>query len=166
MANNLRTYETVCLTKVDMTETQYKSMVEKCQKAIETEGKGEWSLVDDWGKAKISYPIQKEERAQWTYFRFKSEPAGVNEMTRSLKINENVLRQMTNLTSEDSSDYEPLKATMAKDLNDRDKVREWKDSRKRGGRPGDRDRNFKRKGREPRAESSDDSSENEESKES
>jgi small subunit ribosomal protein S6 len=128
-----RTYETICLTKVDMPEEKWTALLDRCKKAVAENGKGEWLYEDDWGKTKISYPINKEPRAQWTYFRYKSEPAGVDELLRSLKINEFVLRQMTCRTDEEGADYNPLRATFAKDLNERDKPREWKDNRRGGG---------------------------------
>jgi small subunit ribosomal protein S6 len=134
----VRVYETICLTKVDMPQEKYTAMLDRCKKAVAEQGKGEWLYEDDWGKAKISYVVNKEPRAQWTYFRFKSEPAGVDELVRSLGINEFVLRQVTSRTSEDGADYNTLRPTFAKDLNERDKPREWKDPRGRRGPRGDR----------------------------
>ena len=134
----VRVYETICLTKVDMPQDKYTAMLDRCKKAVAEQGKGEWLYEDDWGKAKISYVVNKEPRAQWTYFRFKSEPAGVDELVRGLGINEFVLRQVTSRTSEDGADYNTLRPTFAKDLNERDKPREWKDPRGRRGPRGDR----------------------------
>lgn len=134
----VRTYETVCLTKVDMPEDKFSSLLERAKKAVTEEGKGEWLYNDDWGKAKIAYPINKEPRAQWTYFRYKCEPTGVDELVRGLGINEFVLRQVTTRTDETGADYNPLRATFAKDLNERDKPREWKDPRRSRGPRGDR----------------------------
>lgn len=130
----MRTYETICLTKVDMPQDKLKAMLDRCKKAVTENGKGEWLYDDDWGKAKVAYLIQKEPRAQWNYFRFKSEAPGVDELVRSLKINEFVLRQQTVRTREDGSDYNSFRATFAKDLNDRDKPREFvRDNRRSRG---------------------------------
>ncbi len=144
----VRNYETICLTKVDMPEDKFNSLLDRAKKAVTENGKGEWVYNDDWGKAKIAYPIDKEPRAQWTYFRYKSEPSGVDELTRALGINEFVLRQLTTRTDEEGTAYAPLRATFPKDLNERDKPREWRDPRRSRGprgegrdfRGGDRDR--------------------------
>jgi small subunit ribosomal protein S6 len=141
----LRTYETVCLTKVDMPEDKFSGLLDRAKKAVTENGKGEWLYNDDWGKTKISYPIDKEPRAQWTYFRFKSEPSGVDELVRGLGINEFVLRQMTLRTDEAGKDYETLRATFAKDLNERDKPREWRDPRRSRG-PRGEGRDFRDRG--------------------
>jgi small subunit ribosomal protein S6 len=129
MAKHLRTYETVCLTKVDMPDDKFAAMVERVQDAVKKNGSGEWLYTDDWGRAKIAYQINKDSRAKWTYFRFKSLPDGVSEIQRTLGINEFVLRAATFLTKEDGSDYEPLRANMAKEIGERDR-RDWRDDRR------------------------------------
>ena len=132
-ATELRTYETICLTKVDMPVEKLKALLDRAKKAVTENGKGEWLYEDDWGKAKIAYLVKKEPRAQWNYFRFKSEPTGVDELIRGLAINEFVLRQQTARATEDGSDYNTLRATFPKDLADRDKPREFsREGRGRG----------------------------------
>lgn len=133
MALEPRTYETILITKVDLAEEGFNSVLEKCKSAITNNGKGEMLLQDDWGNAKISYPIKKEPRGKWTYLRFKSLPEGIDEMHRNLKINENVLRNFTVRVPEDGSDYNSLRDAMPKELADREKNREWRDDRPRRG---------------------------------
>lgn len=137
-ALKLKTYETVCVTKVDMPEDKFTTLVDRCKNSIVENGKGEWLTSDDWGKAKIAFTIGKDNRGRWSYFRFKSTPEGVNELRRALKINEFVLRELTVKASEDGKDYESLKATMPQDLIDREKQRDW--------RGGDRERGPRRPG--------------------
>ena len=144
MENQLRTYETICITKVDMPDDKFTTLVERSKNAVLNDGKGSWIYTDDLGKAKIAYPIEKDNRGKWTYFRYKSLPQGVDEIQRGLKINEYVLRQLTVRVEDDGSDYEPIRANMAKDVQDREKMREWKDDRRErfprrdGGRYNDR----------------------------
>jgi small subunit ribosomal protein S6 len=144
MASELRTYETICITKVDMPEDKYASLVDKCKSAITTEGKGEWLYSDEWGRAKIAYTIGKDNRGRWTYFRFRSKPEGINEMRRSLGINEFVLRSITTRADANGADYEPIRKNMPQDLLDREKGRDaWREernSRKFGG-----DRHYKQR---------------------
>lgn len=137
MDKHLRTYETICITKVDMPDDKYASLLDRCKSAITAEGKGEVLMTDDWGRAKIAYTIGKDNRGRWTYLRFKSLPEGVNEIQRGLKINEFVLRQLTVRTSEDGSDYNSLRENMARELQDRDRPRDWREER--GGPRGRRD---------------------------
>lgn len=129
-----RTYETILITKVDMPEDGFAGLIEKCTNIIKTDGKGEVLMTDDWKKAKIAFPIMKEPRGQWTYFRYKSLPAGVDELQRNLKINEFVLRQFTALADESAADYNTLREAMPKELADRERRNDWKEDRPR--RPG------------------------------
>ncbi len=157
MDKHLRTYETICITKVDMPDEKYNALLDRCKTAVTTEGKGEVIHSDDWGRAKIAYTIGKDNRGRWTYLRYKALAEGVDELQRGLKINEFVLRQLTVRTSEDGSDYNSLRENMPRDLQDRDRPRDWREERGfnrygRGGgggrddgerRPyGDRDRNY------------------------
>ena len=122
-----------------MPEDKFTALVDRVKSAVATEGKGELLLNDDWGKAKIAFPINKENRGKWTYFRYKSLAGGVDEVRRALGINEFVLRQVTTRTNEDGKDYETLREAMPQELLDREKVRDWKESRF-GGRGGYGDR--------------------------
>jgi ribosomal protein S6 len=126
-----RTYETILITKVDMPEDGFASLIEKCTNIIKNDGKGEVLMTDDWKKAKIAFPIMKEPRGQWTYFRYKSLPAGVDELQRNLRINEFVLRQFTARADESGSDYATLRDTMPKELADRERRNDWKEERPR-----------------------------------
>ncbi len=144
MEKHLRTYETICITKVDMPEDKFNTLMERSKNAILNEGKGSWIHNDDLGKAKIAYPIEKDNRGRWTYLRYKSMPAGVDEIQRGLKINEYVLRQLTVRVADDGADYNPIRENLAKDIQDRERMREWKDEkrdrfpRRDGGRYQDR----------------------------
>ncbi|MBP7844029.1 MAG: 30S ribosomal protein S6 [Proteobacteria bacterium] len=146
MATQMRTYETICLTKVDMPEDKYKALVDKCKDAV-TSDKGQVLMLDLWGKAKIAYPINKEPRAQWTYFRYQASSGAVDAIRHQLKINEFVLRQITVRTSEDGADYNTLRANIGREIGE--KFRENRDDRGfrgrgrrfeggRGGERGDR----------------------------
>ena len=69
MENQLRTYETILITKVDMPEDKFNTLVERSKNAILNDGKGSWIHTDDLGKAKIAYPIEKDNRGNvgnWT----------------------------------------------------------------------------------------------------
>jgi len=132
-ATEPRTYETILITKVDMPEDGFTGLIEKCKTIIQANGKGEVLMTDDWKKAKISFPIMKEPRGQWTYFRYTSLPAGVEELQRNLKINEFVLRQFTARADEANADYATLREAMPKELADRERRNDWKDDRPRRG---------------------------------
>ncbi len=133
MDQNLRTYETICITKVDMPDDKYNALLDRCKAAVANEGKGKIIYSDDWGRAKIAYTIGKDNRGRWTYLRYQSSPHGVDEVQRSMKINEFVLRQLTVQTKEDGSEYDSLREGMPRDLADRDRPRDWRGDREGRG---------------------------------
>jgi small subunit ribosomal protein S6 len=138
MAAETRTYETVCITKVDMPEDKFTALVERVKSAVTNEGKGEWLYSDDWGRAKIAYTIGKDNRGRWTYFRYRSQAAGINEIQRALGINEFVLRSQTVRADENGADFDSIRQNMPQDLQDRERARDWKEER--GGYRGRNDR--------------------------
>ena len=64
---------------------KFKALMEK--NATETN-------VDEWGKRKLSYPINKETDAYYVLFTFKSEAEFPAELDRVAKITDGVLRSM------------------------------------------------------------------------
>ncbi len=130
MTAQQRTYETICITKVDMPEDKFTALVDRCKAAVQTEGKGEWLYSDDWGRSKIAYTIGKDNRGRWTYFRYRSDGPGLNELNRTLGINEFVLRYQTVRASDTGADYDSIRANMPQDLVDREKGRDaWREER-------------------------------------
>jgi len=86
--------------------------------AITEVGKGNMLVQDDWGKNKIAYPIGKDNRAKWTYFRYKAHPDALLEFKRQFKINESVLRELTTKTEEQDTVYKKLKPDISKNLQE------------------------------------------------
>ena len=93
-------YETVFLNRVDMTDEALKQLKEKLFGIVQAFD-GELVYQEDWGKRKLSYPIQKETRAQYTYFVYTGKGDVVAEIERNLRLTDTVLRFMTvNLAKE------------------------------------------------------------------
>jgi small subunit ribosomal protein S6 len=93
-------YETVFITRVDMTDDALKTLKDRLF-AIVTQYKGEVIYQEDWGKRKFAFPIQKETRGQYTYFVYTGTSDIVAEIERNLRLNEFVMRFLTvNLSKE------------------------------------------------------------------
>ena len=87
-------YETVIVTRVDMTDDALKTLKEKINGIIGAY-KGEVIYQEDWGKRKLAYPIEKETRAQYSYLVYTGTSDVVAEVERNLRLNEFVVRFMT-----------------------------------------------------------------------
>jgi small subunit ribosomal protein S6 len=89
-----RRYETICIIKADIGEAEIKAIVTKSSELIVRES-GTVNVVDEWGRRRLAYPIQKKNDGYYVLFDYNSEPAASKELERSLKINEDVVRQQT-----------------------------------------------------------------------
>ena len=57
--------------------------------------RGDSVRVDLWGKRKLAYPIDKKEQGIYAVLRYETEPTSLTEFERILRLDEQVLRQLT-----------------------------------------------------------------------
>jgi small subunit ribosomal protein S6 len=93
-AGKLPGYETTVITRAEMSDDNLKALNEKITGIIGSFG-GEIVTTEDWGKRKLSYPIQKETRAQYTYLVYTGRGEVVHEIERNLRLHDHVLRFLT-----------------------------------------------------------------------
>jgi small subunit ribosomal protein S6 len=87
-----RSYETVFIVKPDLSEDDTKAVIEKFKNLIETSAK--LDKVDQWGKKKFAYPIQKFTEGHYILMEFTSEPSFPRELERIYKITDSVLKYL------------------------------------------------------------------------
>lgn len=86
-----RNYEMVSILSPDLTEENKKSTIQKTEEII-TKFKGEVFSVDEWGKKRLAYPIQKFAEGYYFQLNFAGPHEVIQELNRVLRINEQVLR--------------------------------------------------------------------------
>jgi small subunit ribosomal protein S6 len=87
-------YEHVFLARQDVSAQQVETMTEQFKGIIEAAG-GQVSKIEYWGVKSLAYRIKKNRKAHFALLNITSAPAGVAEMERQMKINEDVIRFMT-----------------------------------------------------------------------
>lgn len=87
-------YETVFIVRQDSTSAQVESLAQDYIKVIRDHG-GEVSKTEFCGLRTLAYPIKKNKKGHYVLMNVQSAPAGVNEMERLMKLNENVLRHLS-----------------------------------------------------------------------
>ena len=92
MTEIINSYETVFILSTKLGEEGAAAVVEKFKKLINKHGTVE--SVDDWGKRRLAYPIQKQTEGYYTLINFKSAPAFTAELDRVFKITDGVLRSL------------------------------------------------------------------------
>ena len=85
-------YETVMIISMKKGEEGIQALVEKFKTLIEKHAT--LKNVDEWGKRKLAYLINKESEGYYVLFDFESEALFPAELDRKLRINEDVMRSM------------------------------------------------------------------------
>ena len=88
----INSYEAVIVISLKQGEEAVAETVKKFKDLVEKNATME--SVDEWGKRKLSYPINKETDAYYVLFNFKSEAEFPAELDRITKITDGVLRSM------------------------------------------------------------------------
>lgn len=90
----VRDYETVCIVNPESGETAAKAVIAKATEVI-SDGKGTLHGVNEWGRKKLAYPIQKKNEGIYFVITSSLEAATLSEMERQLRLNEDVMRYQT-----------------------------------------------------------------------
>ena len=86
-------YEILLLLDPDLPEEKQGEVVERVRTLIE-QGGGTVERHDAWGRRKLAYPIQKKEEGVYHLVSFTSEAETLDELSRVLKIDDDVLRHL------------------------------------------------------------------------
>jgi len=87
-------YELMLIVNPNADEERQKEIVERLRTTVEKD-KGNIAGVDEWGKKKLAYEIDKEPEGVYTVITFTATPATLAEVERVLGITDEVLRFMT-----------------------------------------------------------------------
>ena len=90
MAEGINYYETVIVTSAKLGEEGSADLVNRFKALIAEHGTVE--SVDDWGKRRFAYPIQKQTEGYYTLINFQSGPEFTAELDRRYQITDGILR--------------------------------------------------------------------------
>ncbi len=90
MAEGKNLYETVIVTTAKLGEEGNTALVERFKALIAEHGTVQ--SVDDWGKRRFAYPIQKQTEGYYTLLNFESNPEFTAELDRRYQITDGILR--------------------------------------------------------------------------
>jgi small subunit ribosomal protein S6 len=84
-------YELMLLTRGDLEEAARTSIVEKITEQVTTGG-GTFVKLDEWGRRKLAYEIEKQTEAIYQLVHVDCPPAALEDVLRILRITDGVLR--------------------------------------------------------------------------
>lgn len=90
MAEGKNLYETVIVTSAKLGEEGSAALVERFKALIAEHGTVQ--SVDDWGKRRFAYPIQKQTEGYYTLINFESDPTFTAELDRRYQITDGIMR--------------------------------------------------------------------------
>ena len=122
-------YETVFITKNEMTDDALAAMRQRMVGIIESFS-GKSVAIEDLGKRKMAYTIQKESRGHYTLLVYTGQPGVVAEIERNLRISDQVVRFLSIQISEE---YEPSTYERKAYLDDKPETRDFSRGGYRGG---------------------------------
>ena len=88
----MQKYESMIVISTKQEEDVIKGLVEKFKSLIEENGT--LVSVDEWGKKRLAYMINKETEGYYVLYTFEAKPEFPAELSRRLKITEGLLRSM------------------------------------------------------------------------
>ena len=89
-----REYELIYIAKPDLPDEDMAKIVERSQKVITDRG-GQVLALEDWGKKKLAYEIQKYGKGHFVYVLFLGDAEMVSKSERLLRIDDSILRFLT-----------------------------------------------------------------------
>jgi small subunit ribosomal protein S6 len=90
----MRQYETAFLIAPNLPEEDNEKLIAQMADVV-SKKKGNMINVDEWGKRKLAYPIQKHEEAYYVFFLYEGDPAIPAELERRFKQTETIIRYLT-----------------------------------------------------------------------
>lgn len=90
----MRRYEMVVIITPDVAEADVDDAVERLIKGPVEGGGGSLDEVDNWGRRKLAYPIEKHLEGNYVLTHLQLDPQKTTELERSLQISEEVLRHL------------------------------------------------------------------------
>jgi small subunit ribosomal protein S6 len=140
-AAKLAGYETTFITRSELSDDALKTLQDRLSQVVSNYG-GEMVLSEDWGKRKLAYSIQKENRGHYTYFVYTGKGDIVHEIERNLRLHDHVLRFLTvNLEKEfDAAAFQKKRADIQAAAKRREEEREARREERNAERRGYEDR--------------------------
>ena len=92
MVKVINKYETIFIINPNLSEEEIAGLVEKFKSLIASAGEVE--NVDEWGKRKLAYPINKLNEGYYVLIEFSADPGFPQEIERIFKITDGVIKYL------------------------------------------------------------------------
>ncbi len=90
----MRKYETIFIINPDLSEEDTKGLIERVRGIIQTL-QGEVLRIQEWGRKKLAYEVDKMSRGYFVLLHFIGTPSMLTELERNLRLMDAVLKYQT-----------------------------------------------------------------------
>lgn len=118
----MRHYEVVFMVHPDQS-AQVPAMIERYEGIISAEG-GKIHRKEDWGRRQLAYSIDKIHKAHYILLNIECSQVALDELERSFRYNDAVLRNLVLARNEAVTDVSPIMKSVERKASRRDKVKE------------------------------------------
>jgi small subunit ribosomal protein S6 len=87
-------YEMGVIVRVDLPEDGFTVEMDKIKALIDRFG-GTIDKIDEWGRRRLAYPIEKQTEGMYTFITYTAEPTAPKEIESRVRLIESVLRFLT-----------------------------------------------------------------------
>ena len=87
-------YESVVITRPELTETQVENLINELIAIIKTEN-GKVQSTENWGLRNLAYKINKNKKGHYFLINIDCNPSAIFEYERQMRINEDIIRFLT-----------------------------------------------------------------------
>jgi len=94
-------YETAVLINAGLEDNQIELILNRIKETISNNG-GEIREIENWGRKRLAYVVQKNKLGYYAIFRFDSPPDLISKLERFYQLDENILRYLTIKLSSDA----------------------------------------------------------------
>lgn len=99
-------YELAVVLTTKIEDEQRAAVIEEIKAMIARFG-GSVTGVDEWGRKRLAYEIQKMKEGYYTFIKFEAEPTAPAEIENRMRIMDNVVRYL--IVSDELADVQPAK---------------------------------------------------------
>ncbi len=90
----LREYETIYVLRPDLSKATLEKVAARVEDVVTREG-GKLTLVENWGRRALAYPIEHQKRGVYVYVKYLGDGAVVAEVERNFRMLDEVMRFQT-----------------------------------------------------------------------
>jgi len=87
-------YESVFIARQDIPATQVETLAAGFADIVRAQG-GQVTKTEQWGLRSLAYRIKKNRKGHYVLFNLDAPPDAINELERTMRLNEDVLRFLT-----------------------------------------------------------------------